>query len=113
MRRKPSPANNNYNNRPQKPRYQQNGGGQGSQHMGNRQRKNYPALREKYLNQARDALASGDRVLAENYFQHADHAYRMMVEEGQPRQHSPPPPQAAEGQDAAPGNVDSGNADTG
>ncbi|NBO19174.1 MAG: DUF4167 domain-containing protein, partial [Proteobacteria bacterium] len=30
----------------------------------------------------RDALAQGDRVLAENYFQHADHCYRMMVEEG-------------------------------
>ena len=28
-----------------------------------------------------DALASGDRVLAENYLQHADHCYRMMVED--------------------------------
>lgn len=54
-----------------------NGGGHGN----NRPRKNYSAMREKYLVQARDALASGDRVLAENYFQHADHCFRMMAEE--------------------------------
>lgn len=47
----------------------------------NRPRKNYGALREKYLTQARDALAAGDRVLAENYFQHADHCFRMFSEE--------------------------------
>lgn len=79
MRRKPS-SNNNYNNNQHrnKPRYQ----GSGQQGGHNRPRKNYTALREKYLNQARDALASGDRVLAENWFQHADHCYRMMLEEG-------------------------------
>ena len=33
---------------------------------------------EKYLNLARDASASGDRVLAESYFQHADHYYRIV-----------------------------------
>ncbi len=58
------------------------GGGNGGGHNQNRPRKNYTASREKYLLQARDALAQGDRVLAENYFQHADHCYRMMVEEG-------------------------------
>ncbi len=60
---------------------------------GNGPRKNYGAAREKYLAQARDALAAGDRVLAENYFQHADHCYRMMVEEGyniRPQQYTPP-----------------------
>ncbi len=45
-----------------------------------RPRKNYPAMREKYLNQARDAMSAGDRVLAEYYMQHADHCYRMQME---------------------------------
>ncbi len=44
------------------------------------------------LHRARDALASGDRVLAENYLQHADHCYRMMVEEGSFRQQQPQRP---------------------
>ncbi|AFX99184.1 hypothetical protein A1OE_1003 [Candidatus Endolissoclinum faulkneri L2] len=33
---------------------------------------------EKYLALGRDAAASGDRVLAESYFQHADHYYRIV-----------------------------------
>lgn len=88
MRRKPSAqGNGNYNNnnnqqRGNKPRFQSGGGGHGNHGGQNRPRKNYAANREKYLAQARDALAQGDRVLAENYFQHADHCYRMMVEEG-------------------------------
>jgi len=32
---------------------------------------------EKYQALARDALASGDRVAAENYLQHAEHYYRV------------------------------------
>ncbi len=100
MRRRPtnngSYSNNNQHKRPQ--RYQQNGGGEhrSAHHNsgnGHRPRRNYGAAREKYLAQARDALASGDRVLAENYFQHADHCYRMMVEEGQTRPNYTPPPQ--------------------
>lgn len=76
MRRKSSGGYNQH----RKQRYQN--GGSGQNNYGNRPRKNWPALREKYLTQARDALSSGDRVLAENYFQHADHCYRMMMEEG-------------------------------
>ena len=33
---------------------------------------------EKYLSLARDATASGDRILAEGYYQHAEHYYRML-----------------------------------
>ena len=33
---------------------------------------------EKYLALARDSASAGDRVLAENYFQHADHYYRVL-----------------------------------
>ncbi len=92
MRRKPSTQGGGgqgggFNNQQRKQRYQQGGSGGGehrshNHNNGGRPRKNYTAMREKYLAQARDALASGDRVLAENYFQHADHCYRMMVEEG-------------------------------
>jgi hypothetical protein len=34
---------------------------------------------EKYQSLARDAQASGDRIIAENYLQHAEHYYRMML----------------------------------
>jgi len=33
---------------------------------------------EKYLQLARDANASGDRVMAENYLQHAEHYWRIL-----------------------------------
>src|SRR6516164_9331030 len=33
---------------------------------------------EKYQQLARDATSSGDRVLAENYLQHAEHYYRVV-----------------------------------
>ena len=38
---------------------------------------------EKYLQLARDANASGDRVMAENYLQHAEHYYRIMAAQAQ------------------------------
>jgi hypothetical protein len=33
---------------------------------------------ERYLALARDASSSGDRVTAENYYQHAEHYYRLL-----------------------------------
>lgn len=33
---------------------------------------------EKYLNLAKEALTSGDRVTAENFFQHAEHYHRIV-----------------------------------
>jgi hypothetical protein len=38
---------------------------------------------EKYLALARDASASGDRIAAENYFQHAEHYYRILNAQAQ------------------------------
>ena len=38
---------------------------------------NAPKLIEKYNNLAREALSSGDKILSENYFQHADHFMRI------------------------------------
>ncbi len=37
---------------------------------------------EKYLVLARDATATGDRVAAENYYQHAEHYYRVLNGDG-------------------------------
>jgi|TARA_B110000438_G_C15720935_1_gene609786 hypothetical protein len=37
-------------------------------------------LAEKYNGLAKDALTSGDRVLSESYFQHADHYMRIVKE---------------------------------
>lgn len=83
MRKKPgSQGSYNNNQARNKPRFQGHNGQGGGHNHHNRPRKNYPALRERYLAQGRDALAAGDRVLAENWFQHAEHCYRMMVEEG-------------------------------
>ncbi|MBK1661353.1 hypothetical protein CKO45_24390 [Paracraurococcus ruber] len=35
-------------------------------------------LFEKYLQLGRDATSSGDRVMAEGYFQHAEHYFRIL-----------------------------------
>jgi hypothetical protein len=43
-----------------------------------RMRGNIHQMHEKYLSLARDATSSGDRVSAENYFQHAEHYYRVL-----------------------------------
>tara|TARA_B100001093_G_scaffold508148_1_gene569779 strand:- start:324 stop:755 length:432 start_codon:yes stop_codon:yes gene_type:complete len=39
---------------------------------------NASKLIEKYNNLAREALSSGDKILSENYFQHADHFTRIL-----------------------------------
>src|SRR3954469_24135945 len=36
-------------------------------------------IAEKYVQLARDAQSSSDRVAAENYFQHAEHYYRIVA----------------------------------
>ena len=41
---------------------------------------NAPKLIEKYNNLAREALSNGDKILSENYFQHADHFTRILNE---------------------------------
>jgi hypothetical protein len=42
---------------------------------------NASKLIEKYNNLAREALSSGDKILSENYFQHADHFTRILTEQ--------------------------------
>jgi len=41
---------------------------------------NASKLIEKYNNLAREALSVGDKILSENYFQHADHFTRILSE---------------------------------
>ena len=41
---------------------------------------NASKLIENYSNLAREALSSGDKILSENYFQHADHFTRILKE---------------------------------
>ena len=47
---------------------------------GSRNNINAPKLFEKYSNLAREALSAGDKILSENYFQHADHFKRIINE---------------------------------
>ena len=42
---------------------------------------NASKLIEKYNNLAREALSVGDKILSENYFQHADHFTRILSEQ--------------------------------
>ena len=51
---------------------------------GNRNTGNILKLLEKYRTLANDALASGDIILAESYFQHADHFVRQLPEQKTP-----------------------------
>ena len=46
--------------------------------MPGRNNHNAPKLIEKYNNLAREALSGGDKILSENYFQHADHFTRIL-----------------------------------
>ena len=49
-------------------------------------RNNYNAskLVEKYNHLAREALTDGDKILSENYFQHADH-FKRILKDSDPR----------------------------
>ncbi len=53
---------------------------------------------EKYLQLARDAGSAGDRVMAENYLQHAEHYFRILLAQGiQPGQQQGTPGQQPNG----------------
>ena len=44
-----------------------------------RNNQNAGKLIDKYNNLAREALSSGDKILSENYLQHADHFSRILI----------------------------------
>src|ERR1700750_2406860 len=65
-------------------------------------------IAEKYLQLARDARSSGDPVAAENYYQHAEHYFRLIAaaqeqfRQSQPQhlqQQQPPRPDEVMGED--------------
>src|SRR5215467_7457811 len=47
---------------------------------------------ERYVALAREAATSGDRIAAENFYQHAEHYFRIMNANGEAAQHAPPRP---------------------
>jgi hypothetical protein len=47
---------------------------------------------ERYVALAREAAASGDRIAAENLYQHAEHYFRIMNANGEGSPHGPPRP---------------------
>lgn len=61
---------------------------------------NAAQLVEKYKSMAKDAMGSGDRVLSENYLQHADH-YLRVLNEKQTGKPAPQPQNKAEDNQAS------------
>ena len=47
---------------------------------------------ERYVAMAREAQAGGDRVAAENFYQHAEHYFRIMNAQGEGQGQGPPRP---------------------
>ncbi len=70
-----------------------------------RVRGNAHQVYEKYIGLARDALSAGDRVAAENYFQYAEHYYRVLNARTDPRPNGEDQPgrQSGNGQTEAAG----------
>jgi hypothetical protein len=66
--------------RPRQPQKNTNGDVRDGKSRGNPQQ-----CVDKYLSLAREASSSGDPVTAENYYQYADHYYRMTVENRAPQ----------------------------
>ena len=72
--------------------FKRNGESQSFTNSSNFQRKspgrnnqNASKLIEKYNDLAREALSNGDKILSENYFQHADHFIRIQGEKEKSR----------------------------
>ena len=93
-------SNNNNNRRPpfrnnnnRRPSFRRNDEGGKFSNNDNFQRKvpgrnnhNASKLIEKYNDLAREALANEDKILSENYFQHADHFTRVQNEQDSKRE---------------------------
>lgn len=80
----------NHNQKRGRPRVPQRRGGPNRNNFdsngpGVRIRGNAAQIQEKYLQLARDALGSGERILAENMMQHAEHYYRLAHADEQDR----------------------------
>ena len=67
-------------------------------------------LFEKYLQLGRDATSGGDRVMAESYFQHAEHYFRILNAMAQAVQQSQPQQQQQQGHQRPPRSHDGNGA---
>jgi len=76
-------SDRNYKSNGDRPKYGSNFSTSENFHRKAPGRNNHNAskLIEKYNNLAREALSSGDKILSENYFQHADHFTRILNEQ--------------------------------
>jgi hypothetical protein len=80
---------NNPNNRPRMPNRQQTFDSNGPNI---KIRGNAYQVFERYIALAREAASSGDRIAAENLYQHAEHYFRIMNANGEGQgMHSPRP----------------------
>src|SRR3954471_13331956 len=75
-----NPNSPNTPNRPRGPHRQQNFDSNGP---GVKIRGNAYQVFERYIAMAREAASSGDRIAAENLYQHAEHYYRIMKANGE------------------------------
>ena len=70
---------------------------------------NAPKLIEKYNDLAREALSNGDKILSENYLQHADHFTRILNEKESYRRDKLPENKSENSSDVEEDNVESSN----
>src|SRR6266478_777208 len=66
---------------------------------------------ERYVALAREAAGSGDRIAAENFYQHAEHYFRIMNANGEANPHGAPRPMTPA--DLEMGGAEEEHADTG
>jgi hypothetical protein len=68
---------------------------------------------ERYVALAREAAASGDRIAAENLYQHAEHYFRVMNANGDANQHGAPRPMTPADADIGEAEGEHGEAEEG
>jgi hypothetical protein len=78
-----NPHHNNNNNNPNRPRMPQRIQTFDSNGPAVKIRGNAYQVFERYVAMAREAAVSGDRISAENLYQHAEHYFRMMNAQGE------------------------------
>src|SRR5262244_3215320 len=89
-------GNPHYNNRPRMPQRNQTFDSNGPNV---KIRGNAYQVFERYVALAREAASSGDRIAAENLYQHAEHYFRVMNANGEGNPHGPPRPMTPADQD--------------
>src|SRR5712671_3995353 len=90
--RNPNNPNNPNNNNPNRPRMPNRMQTFDSNGPSVKIRGNAYQVFERYVALAREAQASGDRVAAENFYQHAEHYFRMMNAQGEGQGQGAPRP---------------------